>query len=179
MPILHKIFAWSSAVTRPRVIAWLTAFCLLILPLTASSQGAAPNGGFQVDAVGVTFTYQGQLAANGVVANGQYDFRFTLYGVESGGTELVPSVIVTNVTVSVGAFTVQLNFGNVFMGEPRWLEIAVRQATAILSPSPRASPCSPRPMPSMPTQRGRSLGPISRGFRLIWVSTRSRVMGCY
>ena len=77
------------------------------------------------------FTYQGKLADNGTPASGNYDLMFKLYdtatvgsGVQQGAT-----LSVTNVAVSGGVFTVQLDFGacpSCFNGAARFLEISVK-----------------------------------------------------
>jgi|GEM_PF-4756369 len=75
------------------------------------------------------FTYQGRLDDNGNPANGQYDLRFTLLdGV--GGVVAGPTCI-DNVQVTDGVFAVQLDFGSVFTGEARLLNIAVRPGGAV------------------------------------------------
>jgi hypothetical protein len=79
------------------------------------------------------FTYQGRLQDGGVAANGNYDFRFTLWDASSGGTQQPPSgpvtVNLTNVQVTAGNFSVQLDFGaTAFPGADRYLEMSVQLA---------------------------------------------------
>src|SRR5207247_4630344 len=62
-------------------------------------------------AQGTAFTYQGKLNDGGNPANGQYDFQFSLYDALTGGAQQGSTVTVTNVTVTAGSFTVQLDFG--------------------------------------------------------------------
>jgi hypothetical protein len=73
-----------------------------------------------------TFTYQGHLKDGTNLANGSFDFRFTLFGGGGGGIELAPSQLTTPITVSDGNFNAALDFGNVFDGGARWLEIGVK-----------------------------------------------------
>jgi hypothetical protein len=76
------------------------------------------------------FSYQGKLADNGNPANGQYDFQFKLFDTATvgPGTQQGSTLTVSNVTVTAGTFTVQLDFGSVvFPGAPRFLEIAVKK----------------------------------------------------
>jgi len=78
-----------------------------------------------------SFTYQGKLSDGGGPATGSYDFQFTLWDALSGGTQQPqPSPVTvtkTNVAVSGGVFTVQLDFGaTAFPGADRYLEIGVR-----------------------------------------------------
>jgi hypothetical protein len=78
-------------------------------------------------AQGTAFTYQGRLNDGANPANGRYDLKFGLFNASTNGT-LVSSDYATNsaTTVSGGLFTVTLDFGDVFAGPGRWLEIAVR-----------------------------------------------------
>ncbi len=77
--------------------------------------------------IGTGFTYQGNLAKNDGPAGGEYDFRFTLFDSEVGGTQVGDIVEVDNVTVTEGLFGVELDFGaNVFTGAARYLEIGVQ-----------------------------------------------------
>ena len=76
--------------------------------------------------VGTAFTYQGRLKSAGQPANGNYDLRFTLYDAASGGGQIGSPVTIAPVIVTNGNFTVSLDFGAVFTGEARWLEIGVR-----------------------------------------------------
>src|ERR1035438_6612323 len=71
------------------------------------------------------FTYQGRLFDGGVPANGLYDLQFTNYNAATGGNAL--GAFTTNaMPVTNGLFTVALDFGAVFDGTPRWLEISER-----------------------------------------------------
>ncbi len=72
-----------------------------------------------------TFTYQGQLKLEGEPFAGPMDLRFALCSTETGGYEL-EVVVLSEVPVVDGLFTVDLNLGSEFFdGEPRWLEISV------------------------------------------------------
>src|SRR5262249_11165593 len=82
-------------------------------------------------AQGTAFTYQGKLSDSGNVANGQYDFQIKLFDSATVGTGNQQGSLVSasNVTVTAGIFTVQLDFGacpTCFNGSPRFLEIAVK-----------------------------------------------------
>src|SRR5262249_48958762 len=82
------------------------------------------------------FTYQGKLTDSGNLTNGNYDFQFKLFDTVTvgTGTQQGSTVTVSNVTVTGGIFTVQLDFGAAaFSGLPRFLEIGVRPAG---SPNP-------------------------------------------
>ena len=86
--------------------------------------------------LGTAFTYQGQLQQDGTPTSGPCDFKFQLFDAPSsdsppaGGNKLGSDQVITNVVVTDGIFTVQLNeagqFGpNAFAGESRWLQIGV------------------------------------------------------
>ncbi len=73
-----------------------------------------------------TFTYQGELKFNNALANGSYDFEFSVFDVEIDGTVL-ETVTVTGVNVTNGVFTTPITLTNdLFMGNKIWLDIAVR-----------------------------------------------------
>ncbi|HKX84312.1 MAG TPA: hypothetical protein VJL58_08835 [Pyrinomonadaceae bacterium] len=73
------------------------------------------------------FTYQGSLTQAGSPANGAFDFKFRLYDSQSGGNQAGGDVLLEDVSVVSGVFSVSLSFGNQFpAGGTRWLEIEVR-----------------------------------------------------
>jgi hypothetical protein len=80
------------------------------------------------------FTYQGMLKQNGAPVNATLSMTFKLYDALTGGTQ-VGSSITQNVAVQNGLFTVQLDFGTVWTGSDRYLEIAV--GSTVLSPRVR------------------------------------------
>ncbi len=73
-----------------------------------------------------TFTYQGELKFNNAPANDSYDFEFSVFDMETGGTVL-DTVTVSGVTVTNGVFTTPITLNNdLFTGNKIWLEIGVR-----------------------------------------------------
>ncbi|HVU08765.1 MAG TPA: hypothetical protein VHG89_09505 [Verrucomicrobiae bacterium] len=70
------------------------------------------------------FTYQGRLNDGDGVANGSYDFAFTLYDAPTNGT-VIGALTNNAVEVTNGLFTTTLDFGVAFTGSNYWLEIAV------------------------------------------------------
>ncbi|MBS1796540.1 MAG: tail fiber domain-containing protein [Acidobacteria bacterium] len=74
------------------------------------------------------FTYQGKLNDNGLAANAGFDLQFKLFDSNLGGNQVGGTVAVPNVAVANGIFTVRLDFGAVFDGTNRFLEIALRPA---------------------------------------------------
>jgi hypothetical protein len=75
-------------------------------------------------AIGTAFTYQGRLDDLGVPANSDCTFHFALFTASAGGT-LIGVDDTPLAAVEDGLFTVVLDFGAVFDGSPRWLEISV------------------------------------------------------
>lgn len=116
---------------------------LFILAGVAAVPVRSQNVSDRVNAInlGSSFTYQGYLTQADEAADGLFDFYFSLYDVESGGTAIAPNVTIDDVAVANGLFTALLDFGStVFSGEARWLEIAVRpgnEAGAYTTLSPR------------------------------------------
>src|SRR5947207_3966130 len=75
------------------------------------------------------FTYQGRLTDGGVPANGNYDFQIGLYNSDVGGAEIGTTNSFTNIPVTAGIFTIELDFGPAaFPGANRWLDITARTA---------------------------------------------------
>jgi hypothetical protein len=75
-------------------------------------------------AIGTEFTYQGRLDRNDVPASTTCDFAFLLYDAAVGGS-VVSITNALDVPIEDGLFTVTLDFGAVFNGSSRWLEIQV------------------------------------------------------
>lgn len=74
------------------------------------------------------FTYQGRLSRDGGQApDGLYDFHLNLYRGLAGASPLAAPILKTALPVTNGFFTLdRLDFGDVFDGSPRALEIGVR-----------------------------------------------------
>lgn len=89
--------------------------------------------------LGSSITYQGSLSESGGPANGEYDFQLRLHSTEVGTSQVGSTVLVENVAVVDGLFTVSPDFGNVFDGRELWLEIGIRPGAStgtftVLSP---------------------------------------------
>ena len=97
-----------------RTTRLITFLLLLILPSVAMAQTNA-------------FSYQGSLTDSGGMADGVYDFRFSLYSVSTDGSNLGTDEHL-GVQVTDGLFGVELDFGaSAFeTGADRYLEIEVR-----------------------------------------------------
>lgn len=93
-----------------------------------------------------TFTYQGRLYNNGLLANGSYALRITPFGVASGGAQLAAPQTIASVTVVDGIFSTTLDFGaSVFLGSPVWLAIEVQApSSSFVLLAPR-QPVTPTP----------------------------------
>jgi hypothetical protein len=92
----------------------------LILALLGFSVASAQSP------VGTSFTYQGTLLDGDEPASGNYDFQFTLHDAATAGNVVGTTIAKDNVAVSGGVFTVVLDFGAVFDGNKRFVEVAVR-----------------------------------------------------
>ena len=75
---------------------------------------------------GSSFTYQGRLANAGTGLNGPADFQFRLFPSSDSNTQIGPTVTSNALAVTGGVFAAELDFGNVFDGMEKWLEISVR-----------------------------------------------------
>jgi hypothetical protein len=91
---------------------------------------------------GTAFTYQGHLYDDYYAANGAFDFRFRLYAGESDPDQVGSDVVRDSVEVVDGYFAAELDFGGVFDGTDRWLEIGVRAGD--LEDPNEYTPLSPR-----------------------------------
>ncbi|RME99911.1 MAG: hypothetical protein D6768_14040 [Chloroflexi bacterium] len=118
---------------RKRILSAITVFLMLylLIPGTADLFAVALAQGGEVFSslatVGSAFTYQGQLMDGGSPANGNFDFRFSLFDAETNGTQIGSAIAKNGVPVTGGVFTVSLDFGGgAFDGNARWLEIGVR-----------------------------------------------------
>lgn len=96
-------------------------------------------------ALGTAFTYQGRLTEGGSPATGLYDLRFVVYDALTNGSAVTGVLTNAGSPVSNGLFAATLDFGAVFDGSARWLEIAVRtngsaDAFTVLRPRTKLTP---------------------------------------
>lgn len=110
-------------------VVFILIFALLLAVAGILAQGQAATAAPEAS-VGTAFSYQGHLSANGTTANGIYDFQFRLYAAPTGGTQIGTTIARGDVTVEDGLFNVLLDFGNVFDGNARYLEIGVRDGNS-------------------------------------------------
>lgn len=109
----------------------LTVFAFSIIPAGAQS---------------TSFTYQGRLTDNNAAASGAYQMKFTLF--DSNNNQIGSTIENTNVTVTNGNFTVQLDFGAIaFNSRTLSLQIAVkRPADAAYTTLGPNQPITPVPL---------------------------------
>ena len=88
----------------------------------------------RADEVTTAFTYQGMLSGTSGPASGRYDLRFTLFDAVEQGRAVAPVIETNALPVTNGLFTLALDFGAVFEGQARWLDIATNGNTLTLSP---------------------------------------------
>jgi len=114
---------------------FLSRVLLIGLPLALAggmglvlAQGPGPQGPLiPQEEVGTAFTYQGRLTDASTPVDGACDFRFALWNASTGGSQVALGLEETNVPMTGGLFTANLDFGSgVFNGEARWLAVAVR-----------------------------------------------------
>ncbi len=125
----------------------LTLLVLIVTTTMAFAQGTA-------------FTYQGRLNDGGNPANGIYDLRFTVYDSTNSPGNIIAGPVTNSATgVTNGLFTVTLDFGNVFDGTARWLEIAVQtnSGNSFTTLAPR-QPVTPAPYAIMANTASNLLG---------------------
>ena len=121
----------SRSIRLPLILC--LAFCYASVLLSGIAQGTA-------------FTYQGRIYDGTNLANGQYDLRFSVFSLVSGGSKLAGPVTNSPVVVSNGLFTTAIDFGgSVFDGQTCWLEIAARSngtavAYSVLTPRQAINP---------------------------------------
>ena len=118
-----------------RTIASLTVTLLLLsvifVQTFASDEVSESMSPLAAPPFGSLFSYQGFLTVKGQPADGFYDFRFRLYDALNLGTQIGSTVELDDVPLSEGIFTVDIDVGGpAFEGNPRWLDIAVRDGAS-------------------------------------------------
>jgi hypothetical protein len=72
-----------------------------------------------------TISYQGQLSSNGQAFSGSADLSFQLFDAASGGAAVGSIIEWPNHPIDNGLFQAELDFGHVFDGTPRYLQVSV------------------------------------------------------
>jgi hypothetical protein len=97
----------------------------MLCVLTAIALWAAQSAFAQTTLI----AYQGNLDIDGSPASGNYDIQFKLFDAATDGAQQGSTLEQLNLTVTNGAYTVNLDFGAaVFSGADRFLESSVRPA---------------------------------------------------
>ena len=101
----------------------------MITGSAVAQSGGPPRGpDAPTAALGTAFTYQGVLKKSGAPISGGCDLRFTLWDAVSSGAQQGITQTLTSLSVVNGLFTAQLDFGNQFTGDARWLQTDVKCA---------------------------------------------------
>ena len=81
--------------------------------------------------LGSAISYQGQLSEAGQPATGLYDLQACLFDGLSSPAQVACAPDMDDVPVEDGLFTVELDFGAVFDGQQRYLELRVRAGASV------------------------------------------------
>ena len=118
----------------------------LVATLVLVTPGLSHAGTLPLD---TAMTYQGELSVSGAPANGVFDLQACLFDVAAAGAPLVCAADIDDLPIGAGRFTLPLDFGAVFAGQQRFLELRVRagesdggytalQPRQLLRPAPEA-----------------------------------------
>jgi hypothetical protein len=105
------------------VVIWMLSLALAGAVTAQAGQPTAPEA-----AATTAFMYQGQIKRNGALFTGACNMRFTLWDAATAGAQLATYTPPSQVTVSNGVFAVEVDFGNQFKGEARWLQTEAKCA---------------------------------------------------
>lgn len=101
----------------------IAALVLVMFAAVTAATNPAFAGG---SPLGTAFTYQGLLKQSGSPANGNFNFRFTLYEDAAGTSQIGLPYVELGVSVADGKVTSPVDFGaGVFNGDARWMKIEV------------------------------------------------------
>lgn len=102
-----------------RMLSFLfVAFSLLTIARQSSAQPSDTE-----------FLFTGRLVLSGVPQTGTFDFRFTLFNALTAGQQIGSQIIVSNVPVSNGDFSLTLDFGSDTLSDaPRFFQPAQRKS---------------------------------------------------
>lgn len=98
----------------------------MLCKMTRVALAMVASGIFIGAAAAEPISYQGSLNDSAAPASGEYDFRFRLYSALTDGVQIGSQVVAENLQVTDGVFQLDLDFGDVFDGSDRWLEIDMR-----------------------------------------------------
>jgi hypothetical protein len=121
------------------------------------------------------FVYQGTLKDGANPANGSYDFEFRLFDASSSGTQVGSLLTRSSVPVASGIFSVSLDFGSVFPGSERFLEVRARNAggTSFTPLNPRQKlTSSPYSVKSLTSDNALQLGGVAANQYVVTTDPR-------
>jgi len=127
----------TDSTIKSNRLMWAGALCacsVLAMTLISADAGAIADEGGAAGSnpISTAFTYQGELNELGGAASGPVDMVFELFGQFDGGTPLA-TLVANGVELDAnGRFSIDLDFGNHYNGQERWLQITVEGET--LSP---------------------------------------------
>jgi len=75
-------------------------------------------------------TYQGTLNVNGMPATGTFDLECRVFDAAVDGVQLGQTVVIDDLAVPAGVFSVEMDFGEVFDSTEVYLEISVRDGAS-------------------------------------------------
>lgn len=107
--------------------AGLLLFVLSILLFTYTPAQSEEDSPATLEAltIATAVPIQGSLRNGQGAVNGPCDLRFSLFPTAQGG-ERVGALLTQTLTIADGIFNTSADFGNVWDGNPRWLQIEVR-----------------------------------------------------
>lgn len=111
---------------RKSIVVFIITLVCVGLAGSAAAQSDKPEAADV--AVPASFTYQGQIKRSGALFTGTCDMQFKLWDAAAGGTQQGTTLAANAVNVDNGVFAVELNFGNHFTGQARWVEAAAKCA---------------------------------------------------
>jgi hypothetical protein len=124
-----------------------TLTAVLLLAVTVGAQGDTGNG-IEATTLVSTFTYHGYLEQSAIPVTAICDFEFSLFDALAAGTQIGSTLTRTNIAISSGLFSVQLDFGaTAFDGQDRFLAITTRcpAGAGAYTPLTPRQPVTPAP----------------------------------
>ncbi len=82
-------------------------------------------------AAGTAFTFQGRLDNSSLPASGTFDLQFKLFDAAVAGAQQGSTICVDNLAVTGGLVTTTLDFGAVYPGAARWIEVSARADSTV------------------------------------------------
>ncbi len=107
------------------ILVVVLAFCVTLAG-TVAAQSGKPSA--VAAAITIKFTHQGQLRRNGALFTGTCDMQFSLWDDATAGTQKATYTPPSQVNVVDGVFTVEVDFGQQFQGDARWIQTSVKCA---------------------------------------------------